>query len=74
MTNNVNSKTVKFSVTIEMGANVDAATNDGAIEFMLERLSGMTISSVEDTEEHNWDCTLSNIKLENELKELVFAQ
>ncbi len=74
MTNDVNSKGVKFSVTIEIEANVDAASHKEAVEFMLERLEGMTISSIEDTEECNWDCTLSNIKLENELKELVFAQ
>ncbi len=74
MTNNANSKAVRFSVAIEIEANVDTASHKEAVEFMLERLAGMTISSVEDTEEHNWDCTLSNIKLENELKTLVFEQ
>lgn len=61
-------KAVKFPVTIEIEANVDVATNEEAIEFMLERLAGMTITSIESTEERNWDCTLSNIKLENGLK------
>ena len=74
MANDVNSKTVKFSVAIEIEANVDAATNEEAVEFMLERLEGMTITSIEGTEEHNWDCTLSDIKLENELKTLAFTQ
>ena len=74
MTNNANSKAVRFSVTIEIGANVDAASHKEAVEFMLERLEGMTISSTEGIEKHDWDCTLSNIKLENELKTLVFAQ
>lgn len=74
MANDVNGKTVRFSVAIVIEANVDAATNEAAIEFMLERLEGMTISSIEDTEERNWDCTLSNIKLENELKTLALTQ
>lgn len=55
--------TVKFSVMIEIEANVDTATDEGSVEFMLERLEKMTIRSIEGTEERNWDCTLSNIKL-----------
>jgi len=55
--------TVKFSVVIEIEANVDTATNEEVVEFMLERLEGMTISSIEGTEERNWDCTLSDIEL-----------
>lgn len=74
MDNDVNNKTVTFSVAIEIEANVDATTNEAAIEFMLERLAGMTITSIEGTEEISWDCTLSNIQLENELKTLEFAQ
>lgn len=73
MVNDVNSKAVKFSVVIEIEANVDVATNEGAIEFMLERLAGMTITSIEGTEEINWDCTLSNVKLESELEALVLT-
>ena len=74
MDNDMSSKAVRFSVAIVIEANVGAATNEAAIEFMLERLAGMTITSIEGTEEINWDCTLSNIQLENELKTLEFAQ
>ena len=62
----MNSGNAKFSVVIEIEANVSAMTNEEVIEFMLERLAGMTIGSIDGTEERDWDCVFSNVELAKE--------